>query len=388
MALAPTPAPSNPLLELARLGQSVWIDTIRRDLVERGGLARLIAEDGVSGLTSNPAIFEKAIAQGEEYAAAIVAARARVGDDPRAIYEALAIDDVRGAADLLRPVHERTGGADGFVSLEVAPDLAHDTAATIAEARRLWAAVARPNLMIKVPGTAAGLPAIRALLAEGIHVNVTLLFARSAHAAVAAAHAAALEERLARGLAVDRVDSVASFFVSRIDTLVDAWLEAKIAAAPDAAVRERRRRLCGKIAIANAKLAYRFWREWTASERWRRLAAAGARPQRLLWASTSTKNPAYRETLYVEELAGPDTVNTMPPETIDAFRAQGVVRPALGERVEEAEFALAELAEAGISLAEATDQLLAEGVAKFVQPFEKLLAAVGVRSRALAERSA
>lgn len=387
MSHAPSAARPNPLHELSRLGQSVWLDFIRRSLLDSGELERLVREDRVAGLTSNPAIFEKAMATGEEYAAPIAELAARFDGDPRRIYEALAVDDIRRAADVLRPVYDETGGGDGFVSLEVAPDLAHDAEASITEAHRLWRAVDRPNLMIKVPGTAAALPAIRRLLADGINVNITLLFARAAYEAVAEAHLEALEERLARGLAVDRVGSVASFFVSRIDTLVDGWLEEKVASAPDAAVRERRRRLFGRVAIANAKLAYRHYRELVASPRWQRLAEAGARPQRLLWASTSTKNKAYRDTLYVEELIGPDTVNTVPPETLEAFREHGVAAETLTQKVDEAERVLAELEAAGISLERATDELLADGVAKFVQPFEKLLVAIARRARELSERA-
>jgi transaldolase/glucose-6-phosphate isomerase len=382
MSDAPAARP-NPLLELARLGQSVWLDYIRRSLLDSGGLARLIAEDGLRGVTSNPAIFEKAIAAGDDYTAQIVEVAPRLGGDPRRVYEALAVEDVRRAADALAAVHRDTGGADGFVSLEVAPDLAHDTEATIAEARRLWAAVDRPNLMIKVPGTAAGLPAIRRLLAEGISVNITLLFAREAYAAVAQAHLEALEERLERGLPVAAVASVASFFVSRIDTLVDRRIEERMAATADAGERERLAALRGRVAIANAKLAYRHFLELRAGERWRRLEAAGAHPQRLLWASTSTKNPAYRDTLYVEELIGAETVNTVPPETIDAFRDHGVARPTLEAEIDRAERDLAALAAAGISLDRATDELLADGIAKFVEPFERLLAAVAGRTREL-----
>jgi transaldolase/glucose-6-phosphate isomerase len=382
MSDAPAARP-NPLLELARLGQSVWLDYIRRSLLDSGGLARLIAEDGLRGVTSNPAIFEKAIAAGDDYTAQIVEVAPRLGGDPRRVYEALAVEDVRRAADALAAVHRDTGGADGFVSLEVAPDLAHDTEATIAEARRLWAAVDRPNLMIKVPGTAAGLPAIRRLLAEGISVNITLLFAREAYAAVAQAHLEALEERLERGLPVAAVASVASFFVSRIDTLVDRRIEERMAATADAGERERLAALRGRVAIANAKLAYRHFLELRAGERWRRLEAAGAHPQRLLWASTSTKNPAYRDTLYVEELIGAETVNTVPPETINAFRDHGVARPTLEAEIDRAERDLAALAAAGISLDRATDELLADGIAKFVEPFERLLAAVAGRTREL-----
>jgi len=373
----------NPLLALGRLGQSVWLDFIRRSLLDSGELARLVAEDGVRGVTSNPAIFEKAIASGDEYSAQLAGAAEALGGDPRAVYEALAIEDIRRAADVLAGVHEETGGADGFVSLEVAPDLADDTERTIAEARRLWRAVDRPNLMIKVPGTPAGVPAIRTLLAEGIHVNVTLLFARSAYEAVAEAYVEALEERQRRGEPLERVASVASFFVSRIDTLVDRRIDEAIAAG-GAEAEARLGALRGRVAIANARLAYRHYLGLVASPRWQALAAAGARPQRLLWASTSTKNPAYRDVLYAEELIGPETVDTMPPETIDAFRDHGVARATLAEGFERAAADLAALEAGGISLERATDELLEEGIAKFVEPFERLLAAVGARTRELA----
>jgi len=382
----PDPAGSrqeNPLLALGRLGQSVWLDFIRRSLLDSGELARLVAADGIRGVTSNPAIFEKAIASGDEYSAQLAEAAEALGDDRRAVYEALAIEDIRRAADVLAGVHRETGGADGFVSLEVAPDLADDTERTIAEARRLWRAVDRPNLMIKVPGTPAGVPAIRTLLAEGIHVNVTLLFARSAYEAVAEAYVEALEERRRRGEPLDRVASVASFFVSRIDTLVDRRIDEAIAAG-GAGAEERLGALRGRVAIANAKLAYRHYLGLVASPRWQALAAAGARPQRLLWASTSTKNPAYRDVLYAEELIGPETVDTMPPETIDAFRDHGAARATLAEGFERAAAELAALEAGGISLERATDELLAEGIAKFVEPFERLLAAVGARTRELA----
>ncbi len=373
----------NPLLELSALGQSVWLDFIRRSLLDSGELARMVATDGIRGVTSNPAIFEKAIGAGDEYSAQIVEVAPEVGGDPRQIFEALAVEDVRRAADVLAGVHRESGGGDGFVSLEVAPDLADDAEATVAEARRLWAAVDRPNLMIKVPGTAAGIPAVRRLLADGIHVNVTLLFSRHAYARVAEAHLEALEERQARGLGVDRVASVASFFVSRIDTLVDRWLEERAAGAEGEA-RDRPLALRGRIAIANAKLAYRHYRELVASPRWRALARHGARPQRLLWASTSTKNPAYRDTLYAEELIGPDTVDTMPPETVSAFRDHGVARATLAIGADAAAATLAELETLGISLDRATDELLADGIAKFVEPYRKLLDAVAARARELA----
>jgi len=379
-------ARANPLLELAALGQSVWLDFIRRSLIDSGELARLVAEDGVRGVTSNPAIFEKAIASGDEYTGQILEVAPAVDGEAARIFEALAVEDVRRAADVLRPVHEASGGADGFVSLEVSPELADDRDGTIAEARRLWAAVDRPNLMIKVPGTPAGVPAVRQLIAEGIHVNVTLLFARSAYVAVADAYLEALEERADQGLPIDRAASVASFFVSRIDTLVDQRLDERL---NDAAPAERPRleRLRGRVAIANAKLAYRHYRALVESERWRLLAARGARPQRLLWASTSTKNPAYRDTLYVEELIGPDTVNTVPPETLEAFRDHGIADETLTEGVDEAAAELAELERLGVSLDRATDELLADGIAKFVAPYRKLLDVVAQRSRELAGRS-
>jgi len=379
---------SNPLLELPELGQSLWLDFIRRGMLDSGELAELVERDGVRGVTSNPAIFEKAIASGDEYTAQILAVAPAVGGEPKRIFEALAVEDVRRACDVLAGVHQESQGVDGYVSLEVAPDLARDAEATVAEAHRLWTEVDRPNLMIKVPGTPECVPAVRRLLADGVNVNVTLLFAREAYARVAEAHLEALEERLSHGRAVDEVASVASFFVSRIDTLVDALLDERIAAAQTDEARERAAALRGRIAIANAKLAYEHYRSIVESPRWRRLAEAGARPQRLLWASTSTKNPAYRDTIYVEELIGPDTVNTAPPETIDAFRDHGVALVTLTEGVQEARAALRELEVLGVSLDEATDRLLAEGIAKFVEPFEKLLATVAARARELAGRDA
>jgi len=374
---------ANPLRELAALGQSVWLDFIRRSLISSGELARLVEEDGVRGMTSNPAIFEKAIAAGDEYSDQIAAASAACGGDARRLYEELAISDIRDAADVLAPVYEASGGEDGFVSLEVAPDLADATAATIDEARRLWGRVARPNLMIKVPGTAAGLPAIETLLSEGINVNVTLLFARETYARVAEAYLRALEARVRAGEPVDRIASVASFFVSRIDTLVDHKLDSLSGATGEKPRPDRLVALRGKVAIANAKLAYVHFRELSGSPRWRELADRGARPQRLLWASTSTKDPAYRDTLYVEELIGPQTVNTIPPETLEAFRDHGVAESTLERGVDEAVATLDALAAAGIDLEKVTDQLLTEGVEKFVRPFESLLATIAERSREL-----
>jgi transaldolase len=333
-------------------------------------------------VTSNPAIFEKAIG-GDEYTEQILEVADELGGDARRVYEALAVEDVRRAADVLAPVHRASGGADGFVSLEVAPDLAHDTEATLAEARRLHRTVERPNLMIKVPGTAAGVPAIRRLLAEGVPVNITLLFAREAYAEVAEAHLAALEERLERGLPVDGPASVASFFVSRIDTLVDQRIE-EGAAALEPPRREDLLALRGRTAIANAKLAYRDFQGRVDSERWRRLAAAGARPQRLLWASTSTKNPAYRDTLYVEELIGPQTIAAMPEETIRAFQDHGRVERRLESNMMEARLLPTQLAAAGVDYDDVVATLEREGIEKFVAAFGKLLEGIVDKRRDLA----
>lgn len=368
-------ATQNPLARLAEYGQSPWLDFIRRGFLADGSLARLIAEDGVRGVTSNPAIFEKAIAAGADYDAELAA----LAPDPALaasdIFEHLAVADIRAAADILRPVFDETGGADGYVSLEVSPYLAHDTAGTIAEAKRLFAWVDRPNLMMKVPGTASGTAAIRALIEAGIPVNVTLLFAQSAYRDVAEAYLAGLEARLAQGLTLAPVASVASFFVSRIDTVIDR----ELARHPDAAAGALR----GRVAIANAKCAYAWYREMVASPRWQRLAAAGARPQRLLWASTGTKDPAYRDVLYVEELIGADTVNTIPPATLDAFRDHGAPRAALADGLDEARATLAELARLGIDLDAATDALVADGVRLFIDAADTLLGAVAAKRAAL-----
>lgn len=349
----------NPLLELNSFGQSIWLDYIRRDFVTGDGLAKLIAEDGLTGMTSNPAIFEKAIGGGNEYAPAIRALKSK-GLDAMGLYEALAIEDIQSAADRLRPVFEASDGRDGYVSLEVSPYLANDTAATVVEAHRLWREVSRPNLMIKVPATKAGLPAIEQLIAQDMNVNVTLLFARGMYEQVAERYIAGLERRLSEGLDIDRIASVASFFVSRIDAAVDPRL-------PEA--------LRGKTAIANAKLAYESYLRLFSDARWEKLAEKGARPQRLLWASTSTKNPAYRDVLYVEELIGSNTVNTLPPATLDAFRDHGRPRASLEEHLPEAHATLAAV-EKHLRLEEVTDTLLVDGVKLFADAFDKLLAAV------------
>jgi transaldolase len=353
---------------LQAAGQAVWLDYIDRDLVRSGALARRINDDALTGMTSNPTIFEKALQQGGVYDADIAAAAT---DDPWALFEAIAADDVRRACDVFRSVYDATQGADGYVSLEVSPRVAHDTAGTVAEGRRLWALVDRPNLMIKVPATPEGIPAVQELIAAGINVNVTLLFAVSAHAQVIEAYLAGLEARAAAGEDLGHVSSVASFFVSRVDSAIDALL--------DAAVREGRldaaqgEALKGKAAIANAKAAYRLAMQAFSGPRWAALAAQGARLQRPLWASTSTKNPAYRDVIYVEELVGPHTVNTMPPATLEAFRDHGETARTVDAGVDAADAQLAALAAAGIDLTAVTDRLLQEGLASFAASFESLL---------------
>ena len=378
---------SNPLLQLQQLGQSPWYDNIRRGLITSGELQRLIAEDGVCGLTSNPAIFEKAIAGSAEYAGAL-RALARAGRTPQEIYEAVAIADIQWVADLLLPVYEKTQGRDGFVSLEVSPHLAQDTAGTIEEGLRLAGEVGRANLMIKVPGTQAGLPAIEHLIGAGINVNITLLFSLDNYLQVAQAYLAGLEKRAAQGGDLAAVASVASFFISRIDSMVDKELENQLAKTTVASRRLALRNLAGKAAIANAKLTYARYQELCASPRWQQLAAQGARPQRLLWASTSTKNPAYRDVIYVEELIGADTVNTLPDATLRAFRDHGLARPTLGEGLEEAKEVMESLEELGVSMAEVTRRLQEEAVRLFVEPFDKLLAAIASQSAAVRRSAA
>ena len=360
------------LNELGACGQSVWVDFLKRSFVEGGGLRRLIERDGLKGATSNPSIFEKAIGESDEYDAALKKLEAQGDHSVSECYETLAFDDIRDAADALRPIYDRTQGADGFISLECSPYLANDTEATIAEALQLWREVARPNLMVKVPATQAGLPAIRALIARGLNVNITLLFSVEVYEQVADAYMSGLEDLLQAGGDVSQVASVASFFVSRIDTAVDRLLER--------AQDEGAARLKGKAAIANAKLAYVRFKSLVDSPRWRRLAGAGAKVQRLLWASTSTKNPAYKDTVYVEELIGRDTVNTMPPATLDAFRDHGGVTPDAIERdVPQAHADLAALADYGVSLDDVTRELAEDGVRLFADAFDELLAAVARR---------
>lgn len=366
-----------PIRELARHGQSVWYDGLKRDLLRTGGLARLI-DDGVRGLTTNPAIYEKAIAGTTDYDGDIAALGAR-GLDAKAIYEALAIQDLRAAADLMRAVWDETDGRDGFASLEVSPLVARDTGATIEEGRRLWKALARPNVFIKIPGTPEGMPAIEALAAEGVNVNVTLLFSRAAYRRAAEAWMAGLEARARKGEVLSRAASVASFFVSRIDTLVDGLLDTRAQRAADPGERDRIEALRGKAGIANAKLAYRDFKKLVSSERWAGLAARGARPQRVLFASTSTKDPRYPPLMYVEALVGSDTVDTVPPATLEALRGGAAIRGTLEEEVGLARAQLAALEALGISMDDVTGEVLADGVRKFAEPFQQLLATIDAR---------
>lgn len=365
----------NRLQAVHALGQSIWFDFISRDLLASGRLRRLIDEDALTGLTSNPAIFEKAIGTGSDYDAAL---RALVESGTRApadLFERLAIDDIRAAADEFRKVYDQTRAADGYVSLEVSPRLAHDAAGTIEQARRLWAEVRRDNLMIKVPGTPAGCDALRTLIGEGINVNVTLLFSREAYRAVAEAYIDGVEVWAQRNGSAGNIASVASFFVSRIDAAMDAEVQSRIDAGDPAA--SRLRPLLGAIAIANARLAYQDYRKLFATPRWQRLAQQSrARPQRLLWASTGTKNPAYRDTLYVEELIGAETVNTVPPATLDAFRDHGEARSRLQHAIADAEAIFAEIGALKLPFAEVVSRLVDEGVQLFVDADDKLLAAV------------
>lgn len=365
----------NPLQSLPTYGQSVWLDYIRRSLLTSGELQRMVEEDGLAGVTSNPSIFEKAITGSRDYADTLQTLAGEY-QTPKPFYERIAVRDIQDAADILKTVYRETDGRDGFVSLEVSPDLAHDTAGTLEEARRLWDTIARQNVMIKVPATPAGIPAIEHLIGDGINVNVTLLFGQAVYEQVVGAYIKGLERRLAQGGEVHTVASVASFFVSRIDTKVDAMLGERLKSATDAVEKARLERLMGQTAIANAKLTYRRYQALFQGERWKALAAHGARTQRVLWASTSTKNPHYRVVKYVEELIGPETVNTMPPATLEAFRKEGRLRPSLTEDVETAAEMLDELGHVGISLAEVTDTLLDEGVKAFQQAFDQLLDAV------------
>ena len=366
----------NPLKELTKFGQSVWLDYIRRDLFTSGQLKRLIEEDGLRGMTSNPSIFEKAIAGSDLYAQTLAELEKRKDLDAKGRYEELAIKDIQDAADFLKPVYQQSKKRDGYVSLEVSPYLAHKTQETLDEARRLWKRVGRENLMVKVPGTPEGIPAFQQLISEGININVTLLFAFDVYVRVAEAYVAGLEAFAKSGGDVSRIASVASFFISRIDTLVDGEIDAKLKTATNPTEQALLQSLHGKVAIANGKLTYQRYRQIFSGPRWDALASRGAQTQRVLWASTSTKNPKYSDVYYVEELIGPDTVDTIPPATFDAFRDHGKPRASLEENVQAAQETMQGLEKAGISMKAATDKLTIAGVKQFSDDFDKLLDAV------------
>jgi transaldolase len=367
------------LHQLHDAGQSIWLDFIDRTLLRSGELARRIERDALTGMTSNPTIFEKALAEGHAYDAQLAGASPELS--AQELFELVETDDVRTACDIFRTVHEKSKGVDGYVSIEVSPGSANSVDATIAEARRLWAVVARPNVMIKVPGTTAGAEAARRLLADGINVNFTLLFSLDAHAAVIEAYIAALEERAKRGLPLSALASVASFFVSRVDTEADKRLDAIVAASPARA--EEAKAFRGRVAIANAKLAYALFREKFSGPRWEALSSRGARVQRPLWASTSTKNPAYRDVMYVEDLIGPDTVNTMPPATITAFADHGETKRTVDTNLDEERALIAKLEQFGVPLKGVTDTLLREGIASFGKSFDTLIAGLEAKRRTL-----
>lgn len=367
---------TNPLKALLSYGQSMWLDYIRRDLITSGKLKTMINDDGLRGMTSNPSIFEKAIADSHLYDDMLKSLGSRADLNATSRYEQIAIRDIQDAADILRPVYQSSEFRDGYVSFEVSPLLALETQKTIDEGRRLWKAVNRENVMIKVPGTAEGLPAIRQLIGDGININVTLLFAQEVYEKVAEAYIAGLEDLAKRGGNLKKMAGVASFFISRIDTLADSMIEDKLKTAKDAQTQTLLKSLLGKVAIANGKLTYQRYQRIFSGPRWDALASKGAQTQRVLWASTSTKNPAYRDVMYVEELIGPDTVDTMPPATVDAFRDHGRLRNSLAEDVAGAQKVMDDLAKAGISIKEVTTRLTTDGVKLFADAFHQLLAVV------------
>jgi transaldolase len=369
------------LSELSAKGTAVWLDFVDRKFLAAGGLKALIEQDGLTGVTSNPSIFEKAMGHGDAYDESLAAYdKQHPGAATIDRYEYQAIEDIKAAADTLRPVYDRLNAKDGYISLEVSPYIADDTDATIAEAEKLWHAVDRPNLMIKIPGTLAGGPAISATIAKGINVNVTLLFAVEAYIRVAEAYATGLEERVRQGQPIDRIASVASFFVSRIDSVIDKEIDRRVAENDPEA--EALKALRGKVAIANAKMAYQWFLDFEKSDRWQALKAKGAQSQRLLWASTGVKDKAYPDTLYVDTLIGADTVNTMPQPTMDAFRDHGTVADTLTDDVEGARKVMAEVDRLGLNLTQVTDTLVSEGVASFTKAFDDLLGAIAQKQPA------
>ncbi len=373
---------SNPLVELHTYGQSLWLDQISRSLLTTGELKRLIDEDGLRGMTSNPTIFQKAIGKGDDYAEEIKQL-VRDGASVSDVYGAVVVKDIGNAADIFRPMYDSLNGGDGFVSLEVSPLLANDTQATVKEAKQLWSRLNRPNVMIKVPATPSGLPAVEELIASGLSINVTLIFAVEVYEQVAEAYIRGLERRAAAGQPIDRIASVASFFVSRIDSAVDKQLEKLASETDDSARKQKIESLMGKAAIANAKLAYESFAQIFSGDRWQRLKQKGAKVQRPLWASTSTKNPKYRDTLYVEELIGPDTVNTVPMNTLEDFRDHGVVKATLQKGIDEAHKVFADLKELGIDMQSVTRKLTEDGVASFSKSFDDLIEVIKGRTEEL-----
>lgn len=376
---------TNPLLQLKEYGQSVWYDNIDRAQLVSGEFKKLLDEDGVVGVTANPTIFQKSISHGDAYDEQITQL-IKEGKSTNEIYEALVITDVRTVADILRPIYDRTNRQDGFVSLEVSPDLAHNTEGTISEVRRFWKLVDRPNLLVKIPATPEGLPAIQQALTEGININITLIFAIDFYRKVTDAYLSALEDRNAEGKDISHIASVASFFVSRVDTLVDKLLEDKIKATSDSAEQQKLKSLEGKAAIANARLVYQDFKGIFNTPRFETLKHSGAHVQRPLWASTSTKNPAYRDVLYAEELIGPNTVDTMPLETIENFRDHGRVRLSIEDNIPQAKAELAALEEVGIHYDQVTQQLLDEGVQKFADSFHELFKGIESKKQTILER--
>jgi transaldolase len=369
------------LNQLEGFGQAVWLDFVDRKFLEAGGLQKLVDEDGLTGVTSNPSIFEKAMGHGDAYDSTLAAYdKEHSGAATIDRYEHLAIQDIKAAAETLKPVYDKLEGKDGYVSLEVSPYISDDTDATIAEAQKLWGMVDRPNLMIKIPGTLAGAPAIAATIAAGINVNVTLLFSLEAYQRVAEAYAMGLEERVRQGQPIDKIASVASFFVSRIDATIDKEIDARVEKGDAEA--EALKAVRGKVAIANAKMAYQWYLDFLKSDRWQALAAKGAQPQRLLWASTGVKDPAYPDTLYIDTLIGKDTVNTMPPKTMDAFRDHGTAAETITADVDQAKHVLAEAERLGLDLNGVTGKLVQEGVASFVKAFDDLLGAIAKKQPA------
>ena len=377
---------NNPLFQMKKEGQSPWYDNLDRSQLQSGQFKRLLDEDGITGVTSNPTIFQKSISHGNAYDEQMTEL-IRGGKNTSDIYEALIIQDIQTAADMLRPIYDRTNRQDGFVSLEVSPDLSHDTEATLSEVRRFWKMVNRPNLMVKIPATPEGIPAVRQALSEGINVNITLIFSIEAYRQVADAFITALEERNAEGQDISHIASVASFFVSRVDTLVDKRLEDMIKATSDSAEQQKLKSLEGKAAIANARLVYQEFQRIFSTPRFETLKHSGAHVQRPLWASTSTKNPAYRDVLYAEELIGPDTVDTMPLETIEDFRDHGRVSRTVDKDIPQAKAELDALEAVGIHYDQVTQQLLDEGVQKFADSFHELFKGIEDKKQAIQQKT-